>query len=195
MSLHSDSSSTDTMFADTARAPFVGDLLFSRWKSYDGARVSICSLEHYRISRNGTADIALGHRGRHWPRCFFIATGLSAALPHVCLAHVDPDRVVHDSVHDVHEPHRGPRPVDLHVPARLVPDAAHHVARHRVLPVALAEPVVGHRRRPGLRAPVGVLRVQELQRDAGFRELAVDAGPVGSAYAGPASPLPGNSSA
>lgn len=38
MSLHSDSSSTDTMFADTARAPFVGDLLFSRWKSYDGAR-------------------------------------------------------------------------------------------------------------------------------------------------------------
>lgn len=38
MSLHSDTSSTDTMFADTARAPFVGDLLFSRWKSYDGAR-------------------------------------------------------------------------------------------------------------------------------------------------------------
>ena len=26
------------MFADTARAPFVVDLLFSRWKSYDGAR-------------------------------------------------------------------------------------------------------------------------------------------------------------
>ncbi len=30
MSLRSDSSSTDTMFADTARTPFVGDLLFSR---------------------------------------------------------------------------------------------------------------------------------------------------------------------
>ena len=30
----------------------------------------------------------------------FIATGLSAALPHVGLAHVDPDRVVHDPVHD-----------------------------------------------------------------------------------------------
>lgn len=38
MSLRSDSSSTDTMFADTARAPFVGDLLFIRWKSYVGAR-------------------------------------------------------------------------------------------------------------------------------------------------------------
>ena len=38
MSLGSDSSSTDTMFADTARTPFVNDLLFSRWKSYDGAR-------------------------------------------------------------------------------------------------------------------------------------------------------------
>ena len=30
----------------------------------------------------------------------FVATGLSAALPHVGLAHVDPDRVVHDPVHD-----------------------------------------------------------------------------------------------
>lgn len=30
MSLRSDSSSTDTMFVDTARTPFVGDLLFSR---------------------------------------------------------------------------------------------------------------------------------------------------------------------
>ncbi len=38
MSLRSDSSSTDTMFADTARTPFVGDLLFSRQKSYDGVR-------------------------------------------------------------------------------------------------------------------------------------------------------------
>lgn len=38
MSLRSDSSSTDTMFAGTARAPFVNDLLFSRWKSYDGTR-------------------------------------------------------------------------------------------------------------------------------------------------------------
>ena len=62
--------------------------------------LSICELEHCRISRNGTADIALGHRGRHWPRCFFIATGLSVALPHVGLAHVDPDRVARDPVHD-----------------------------------------------------------------------------------------------
>lgn len=62
--------------------------------------MSICSLEHCRISRNGTADIAFGHRGRHGLRCFFIATGLSAALPHVGLAHVDPDRVVHDPAHD-----------------------------------------------------------------------------------------------
>lgn len=38
MSLRSDSSSTVTMFADTARASFVVDLLFSRWKSFDGAR-------------------------------------------------------------------------------------------------------------------------------------------------------------
>ena len=38
MSLRSNSSSTDTIFADTARAPFVNDLLFNRWKSYDGAR-------------------------------------------------------------------------------------------------------------------------------------------------------------
>lgn len=38
MLLRRDSSSTDTMFADTARAPFVNDLLFSRWKPYDGAR-------------------------------------------------------------------------------------------------------------------------------------------------------------
>lgn len=29
--------STDAMFADTVRGPFVGDLLFSRWKSYDRA--------------------------------------------------------------------------------------------------------------------------------------------------------------
>ena len=34
----SDPSSTDAMSADTARAPFVNDLLFSRWKSYDGSR-------------------------------------------------------------------------------------------------------------------------------------------------------------
>lgn len=34
--------------------------------------LSICSLEHCRISRNGTADIALGHRGRHWPQCFLL---------------------------------------------------------------------------------------------------------------------------
>lgn len=37
MSLRSDISSTDTIFADTARAPFINDLLFSRWKSYAGA--------------------------------------------------------------------------------------------------------------------------------------------------------------
>lgn len=42
----------------------------------------------------------LGTGGRHCPRCLFIAIGLSAALPHVGLAHVDPDRVVHDPVHD-----------------------------------------------------------------------------------------------
>lgn len=62
--------------------------------------VSICSLEHCIISRNSTADIAAGHRDRHWPRCPFVATGLSAAQPHVGLAHVNPDRVVHDPVHD-----------------------------------------------------------------------------------------------
>lgn len=38
MSLRSNFSSTDTISADTARAPFVNDLLFSRLKSYDGAR-------------------------------------------------------------------------------------------------------------------------------------------------------------
>ena len=51
----------------------------------------------------------------------------------------------------------GPRPVDLHVPARLVPGAAHHVGRHRVQPMALAEPVVRHRRRTGLCALIHVL--------------------------------------
>lgn len=49
--------------------------------------------------RNDTADIALGHRGRRWPRCLFITTGLYASLSHVGLAHVDPDRVVYDPVH------------------------------------------------------------------------------------------------
>lgn len=45
------------------------------------------------ISRLGTgADTG--------PGAFFIATGLSAALPHVGLAHVDPDRVVHNPVHN-----------------------------------------------------------------------------------------------
>ena len=38
MPLRSDPSSTYTMFADAARAHFVSDLLFSRWKSYDGTR-------------------------------------------------------------------------------------------------------------------------------------------------------------
>lgn len=38
MLLRSDLSSTDAMFVDTARAPFVGDLLFSHLKSYDGVR-------------------------------------------------------------------------------------------------------------------------------------------------------------
>lgn len=35
----SDPSSTDAMFADAARAPFVSNLLFSRLKSYDDARI------------------------------------------------------------------------------------------------------------------------------------------------------------
>lgn len=39
MSLRSDSSSTDMTFAGTARVPLVDDLLSSRQKSYDGARV------------------------------------------------------------------------------------------------------------------------------------------------------------
>ena len=38
MSLRSDTSSTDTMSADEAHAPFVGDLLFCRQKSHDGTR-------------------------------------------------------------------------------------------------------------------------------------------------------------
>ena len=33
-------------------------------------------------------------------RCLFIATGLSAALPHVGPAHVNPDRAVRNPVHD-----------------------------------------------------------------------------------------------
>ena len=41
MSLRSDTSSTDTMFADVAHAPFVGDLLFSRQKSHDGTRSAL----------------------------------------------------------------------------------------------------------------------------------------------------------
>ena len=42
----------------------------------------------------------LGHRGRHWPWCLYIAAGLSAVLPYVVLAHVDLVRVVHDPVYD-----------------------------------------------------------------------------------------------
>lgn len=41
MSLRSDSSSTNTMFTDTARALFVNDSLFSREKSFGGARAVI----------------------------------------------------------------------------------------------------------------------------------------------------------
>ena len=40
MFLRSDISSTDTIFADTARASFINDLLYSRWKSYAGARTA-----------------------------------------------------------------------------------------------------------------------------------------------------------
>lgn len=38
MPLRSNSVSTDAVFANMDRVPFVNDLLFSRWKSYDGAR-------------------------------------------------------------------------------------------------------------------------------------------------------------
>lgn len=41
----------------------------------------------------------------------------------------------------------------------------HHVAGRRVLPVPLAEPVVGHRRGAGLRTPAGGIRLQELECD------------------------------
>lgn len=47
--------------------------------------------------------------------------------------------------HRVHESHRGHQPVDLHAPARLVPDGVHHVAGHRVLPAPLTEPVERNR--------------------------------------------------
>lgn len=48
--------------------------------------------------------------------------------------------------------------------------SAHHVAVCRVLPVALAEFVVEHRRGAGLRAIAVVLRLQELARDEDGRE-------------------------
>lgn len=48
--------------------------------------------------------------------------------------------------------------------------SAHHVAVRRVLPVALPEAVVVHRRGAGLRAIAGVLRLQELERDEDGRE-------------------------
>lgn len=35
--------------------------------------MSIYSFEHCRIARSSTAAIALGHQGRHGPRCLFIA--------------------------------------------------------------------------------------------------------------------------
>lgn len=38
MPLRSNSVSTDTVFANMDRVPFVNDLLFSRRKSFDGAR-------------------------------------------------------------------------------------------------------------------------------------------------------------
>lgn len=79
----------------------------------------------------------------------------------------------------VDERHRRPGPVDLEDPPRLVADAAHHLPSHRELPVALAEPVVGHEGLALRPRPVAVLRVQALQRDADPGELAVDAVPVG----------------
>ena len=79
----------------------------------------------------------------------------------------------------VDERHRRPGPVDLEYPPRLVPDAAHHLPSHRELPVALAEPVVGHEGLALRPRPVAVLLVQPLERHADPGELAVDAVPVG----------------
>lgn len=45
----------------------------ARWLS--GACLSICSFGYRRISRNSTAVIGPGHRGRYRPRCPFVANG------------------------------------------------------------------------------------------------------------------------
>ena len=86
----------------------------------------------------------------------------------------------HLAGHGVHERHRGPRPVDLHVPTGLVPHAADDVAPDGELAVALAEAVVGHRGLARARGRLGVLGVQELERHARPRELPVHAVPVGT---------------
>lgn len=91
----------------------------------------------------------------------------------------------HLAGHGVHERHRGPRPVDLHVSPGLVPHAADDVAPDGELAVALAEAVVGHRGLARGRGRLGVLGVQELERHARPRELPVHAVPVGVGVDGP----------
>lgn len=63
--------------------------------------LSICSLEHCRTLRSSTTVISRGHRSQHLYRCPCIAlvTDLTV-LSHVGLAHIGPDCVVRNSVHD-----------------------------------------------------------------------------------------------
>ena len=85
----------------------------------------------------------------------------------------------------VHERHRGPRPVDLHVAPGLVPHPADDVAPDGELAIALAEAVVGHRGLARGGGRLGVPGVQELERHARPRELPVHAVPVRVGVDGP----------
>lgn len=125
-------------------------------------------------------NIAKQHRryrawapGRHWPRCFFIATGLSAALPHVGLAHVDPDRVVHDPVHDGVGMHPAAEP---RVPVLLLELGAEY-GRGRAVPQL--HQLQQHRPELGVR-PVEQPLVyhEQAERPVLADELALAAGPV-----------------
>lgn len=61
--------------------------------------VSICSLSTAEYCETALPILRLGTGTDTGPGAI-CATGLSAALPHVGLAHVNPDRVANDPAHD-----------------------------------------------------------------------------------------------
>ena len=87
-------------------------------------------------------------------------------------------RLRHLAGHGVHELHRGPRPVGLERPSRLVADPARDIAPLGISRVSLAEPVIGHPWPAFGPRGVCMLAVQQPERHAGLPELPVDRIPV-----------------